>query len=111
MGLRAQGRFGLGLAEELAGLLQKLGETGASPLRLLPDSRAALEDDARARRELARALEALRAAFASAGREAPPAPGPLLYAYSPGELPQAFRELRRCSPMALRAQGADKEAI
>jgi ATP-dependent exoDNAse (exonuclease V) beta subunit len=111
MGLRAQGKFGLGLADELAGLLQKLGESGASPQRLLPDARSALEDDARARRELERALEALRAAFAQAGRESPPAPGPSLYAYAPGELPQAFREMRRCSPLALRAQGAEKEAI
>ena len=34
MGLRTQGKFGIGLADELAALLQKLGETGASPTRL-----------------------------------------------------------------------------
>src|SRR5437764_2369720 len=53
MGLRTQGKFGIGLADELAALLQKLGETGASPTRLVPDPRDAADDDARARRQLA----------------------------------------------------------
>jgi len=41
MGLRTQGKFGIGLADELAALLQKLGETGTSPSKHVPDPRAA----------------------------------------------------------------------
>src|ERR1700682_803470 len=52
MGLRTQGKFGIGLAEELAALLQKLGETGASALLLVGDPRAAVDEDARAPRHL-----------------------------------------------------------
>src|SRR5438128_3132015 len=63
MGLRTQGKFGAGLADEMAALLSKLGETGSSPLQFVPDARAALDDDARARRQLARAAATLRNAF------------------------------------------------
>ena len=111
MGLRAQGKFASGLADELAGLLQRLGESGTSPLRLLPDAGAAEAGDARARRELERATDGLRAALARSGREAPRAPGPTLQAVAPGQLARAWRELRSCSPLRLRAQGPDKEAI
>jgi ATP-dependent helicase/nuclease subunit A len=111
MGLRTQGKFGLGLADELTALLQKLGETGAAPLQLVPDPRTAVDDDARARRQLERALGALRTALAASGKEAPPPPGPGLQAYAPGQLAQAWREVRRCSPLHLRAQGGDKEVI
>ena len=111
MGLRTQGKFGIGLADELAALLQKLGETGASPTRLVPDPRDAADDDARARRQLDRALMGLRAALSKSGKEGPPLPGPALDAYPPGQLAQAWREVRRCSPLHLRAQGPDKEVI
>jgi len=111
MGLRTQGKFGIGLADELAALLQKLGETGASPSRLVPDPRAAADDDARARRQLDRALIDLRAALSKTGKDAPPLPGPALDATAPGELPKAWRDVRRCSPLHLRAQGPDKEVI
>src|SRR5258708_30351337 len=72
MGFRTQCKFGAGLADELSSLLQKLGETGVSPLELVPDPRAAIEDDGRARRGFERALADLRAAFSEAGRDAPP---------------------------------------
>ena len=111
MGLRTQGKFGAGLADEMAALLSKLGETGSSPLQFVPDARAALDDDARARRQLDRAAANLRAAFLASGKEAPPPPGPALGTYPPGQLAQAWREVRRCSPLQLRSQGADKEAI
>jgi ATP-dependent helicase/nuclease subunit A len=111
MGLRTQGKFGIGLADELAALLQKLGETGASPSKLVPDPRAAAVDDARARRQLDRALMDLRTALSKSGKDAPPLPGPALDAYAPGELPKAWRDVRRCSPLHLRAQGPDKEVI
>src|SRR6185436_3273305 len=111
MGLRTQGKFGMGLADELAALLQKLGETGASPLELLRDPREALDADAKARRDFERALGTLRGALLAAGKEAPPLPGPLLHAYAPGELATVFRELRRSSPEALRAAGADRDVI
>jgi ATP-dependent exoDNAse (exonuclease V) beta subunit len=111
MGLRTQGKFGLGLGDELAGLLQRLGETGMGPLRLLPDPRAAVEDDGRARHQLERAMGSLRAALAQGGKEAPPPPGPALFAYAPGQLASAWSGLRRSSPNALRAQGAEKKLI
>ncbi len=111
MGLRAQGKFAAGLAEEMAGLLQKLAETGTSPLQIVPDPRAAEEDDARARRSLERAFDDLRAALARSGREAPPSPERLLRTCPPGQLAAAWRELRASSPQPLRAQGADKEPI
>jgi ATP-dependent exoDNAse (exonuclease V) beta subunit len=111
MGLRTQGKFGIGLADELAALLQKLGETAASPSKLVPDPRAAADDDARARRQLDRALLDLRAALSKSGKDAPPLPGPALDAYAPGELAQAWRDVRRCSPLHLRAQGPDKEVV
>ncbi|HYS09126.1 MAG TPA: UvrD-helicase domain-containing protein [Myxococcales bacterium] len=111
MGLRTQGKFGAGLADELSGLLRKLGESGASPLQLVPDARAAVEDDLRARRGFELALGNLRAALAQAGKDAPPSPGPALDAYAPGQLAQAWREIRRCSPAALQARGSEKEAI
>src|SRR5262249_41559792 len=111
MGLRTQGKFGTGLADELSLLLQKLGESGASPLELLPDPRSAVEDDARARRELERALGNLRVALSQAGRDLLPLPGPALDAYPPGQLSQVWREVRRCSPMQLRAQGAEKDVV
>src|SRR5207302_10929018 len=63
MGLRTQGKFGAGLADEMAALLAKLGETGTSPLKLQRDPQTALDDDARARRQLDRALANLRAAL------------------------------------------------
>ena len=111
MGLRTQGKFGAGLADEMAALLAKLGETGTSPLKLQRDPQTALDDDARARRQLDRALANLRAALLASGKEAPPLPGPALEAYPPGQLAQAWREVRRCSPLNLRSQGPDKEAI
>jgi len=111
MGLRTQGKFGIGLADELAALLQKLGETGTSPSKHVPDPRAADDDDARARRQLDRALMDLRAALSRSGKDAPPLPGPALDAYPPGQLAQAWRDVRRCSPLHLRAQGPDKEVI
>ncbi|TMB10784.1 MAG: hypothetical protein E6J66_10855 [Deltaproteobacteria bacterium] len=111
MGLRTQGKFGAGLADEMAALLAKLGETGTSPVKLLPEPQTALDDDARARRQLDRALANLRAALLASGKEAPPLPGPALEAYPPGQLAQAWREVRRCSPQNLRSQGPDKEAI
>ena len=111
MGLRTQGKFAFGLADELAGLLQKLAEKGTSPLQLVPDPKAAADDDARARRRLERAHDELRAALARSGREPPRAPGPALQAYAPGHLSQVWRELRTCSPRELRAQGPDKEVI
>src|SRR2546422_11303876 len=111
MGLRTQGKFGAGLADEMAALLSKLGETGSSPLQFVPDARAALDDDARARRQLDRAAANLRAAFLASGKEAPPPPGPALGTYPPGQLAQAWRGGRPCSPLQLRSQGADKEAI
>jgi len=111
MGLRTQGKFGAGLADEMAALLAKLGETGTSPVKLLPESQTALDDDARARRQLDRALANLRAALLVSGKEGPPLSGPALEAYPPGQLAQAWREVRRCSPQNLRSQGPDKEAI
>ena len=111
MGFRTQGKFGAGLADELSSLLQKLGETGVSPLELVPDPRAAIEDDGRARRGFERALADLRAAFSEAGRDAPPFPGAALDAYAPGQLQKLWRDIRRCSPMHLKAQGAEKDAI
>ena len=111
MGLRTQGKFGAGLADEMAALLAKLGETGTSPVKLLPEPQTALDDDARARRQLDRALANLHAALLASGKEAPPLPGPALEAYPPGQLAQAWREMRRCSPQNLRSQGPDKEAI
>jgi ATP-dependent helicase/nuclease subunit A len=111
MGLRTQGKFGAGLADEMAALLARLGETGTSPLKLLRDAQVALDDDARARRQLDRAVANLRAAFVASGKEAPPLPGPALQTYPPGQLAQAWREVRRCLPLNLRSQGTDKEAI
>ncbi len=111
MGLRTQGKFGLGLADEVAGLLEKVGETGTAPLQLLPDPKAAVEDDARARQQLERAMGSLRAALAEGGKDAPPAPGPALFAFAPGQLASVWKELRRCSPHRLRAQGTEKELI
>ncbi|HZR09111.1 MAG TPA: UvrD-helicase domain-containing protein [Myxococcales bacterium] len=111
MGLRTQGKFGVGLADEIADLLQKLGESGTAPLRLLPDPKKAALDDQRARRELERALGSLRATMAQNGKEAPASPGPALDAYAPGQLATVWKELRRCSPYRLRAQGAEKESI
>jgi ATP-dependent helicase/nuclease subunit A len=111
MGLRTQGKFGAGLADEMAALLAKLGETGTSPLKLLREAQVALDDDARARRQLDRAMANLRAALVASGKEAPPLPGPALETYPPGQLAQAWREVRRCSPLNLRSQGTDKEAI
>jgi ATP-dependent exoDNAse (exonuclease V) beta subunit len=111
MGLRSQGKFGMGLADELAALLRKLGETGVPPLQLLPDPRAAVDDEANARRHFERALSTVRGALLASGKEAPPLPGPALQAYPPGQLSQVFRDLRRSSPQALRAQGPDKDAI
>src|SRR5207237_4858683 len=60
MGLRGQGKFGVGLADELASLLGATGEAGALPAA--PDAAAALEEDAQARRALTAAMAALRAA-------------------------------------------------
>jgi ATP-dependent exoDNAse (exonuclease V) beta subunit len=111
MGLRTQGKFGLGLGDELSGLLQRLGEAGTGLLRRLPDPGAAVEEDGLARRQLERAIHGLRSALAQAGKEAPPAPGPALFAYAPGQLAGAWSELRRCSPEGLRAQGPEKEPI
>src|SRR5207237_4654105 len=70
-----------------------------------------LHADARARRPPDRALANLRAALLASGKEGPPLPDPALEAYPPGQLAQAWREVRRCSPLQLRSQGADKEAI
>jgi ATP-dependent exoDNAse (exonuclease V) beta subunit len=111
MGLRTQGKFGLGLAEELAAVLQKLAETGRKPASLLPDPRAAADEDARARRRFAQAFGELRSALQAAGKEGPPAAEPALWTYAPGQLEQVFRDLRRCSPWLLRAQGAEKDLI
>ncbi|HTO99579.1 MAG TPA: UvrD-helicase domain-containing protein [Myxococcales bacterium] len=109
MGLRTQGKYGLGLADELTAFLTALGESGTAPP--VPDLQEAEEDDGRARRELERALGALRAELARAGKEAPPAPGPGLYQYPPGQLRLFWPELRQCSPLSLRAQGPEKEAV
>src|SRR3989449_6885251 len=111
MGLGTQGKFALGLADELAGLMQKLAETGTPAASLLADPQAAFDEDARARRQFDRALAELRGALQAAGKEAPPAPGPALEAYAPGRLAQAWREVRRASPWTLRAQGPEKDLI
>ena len=111
MGLGTQGKFALGLADELAGLMQKLAETGTPAASLLADPQAAFDEDARARRQFDRTLAELRGALQAAGKEAPPAPGPALEAYAPGQLAQAWREVRRASPWTLRAQGLEKDLI
>jgi len=111
MGLRTAGKFGSGLADELVSLLGKLGESGAPERKLAGDPRAALDEDARARRQLERAIGTLRAALAEDGQDAPPLPGPALDAYAPGQLAQAWREVRRCSPLHLKSQGKQKEVI
>ena len=80
----------------------------ASPLA---DPQAAFDEDARARRQFDRTLAELRGALQAAGKEAPPAPGPALEAYAPGQLAQAWREVRRSSPWTLRAQGPEKDLI
>jgi len=111
MGLRTQGKFGRGLADELAGVLEKLAETGTAAASLLPDPQAAFDEDARARRQFDRAMTELRGALQAAGRAVPPAPGPALEASAAGQLARAWRELRRASPWTLRAQGPEKELI
>ena len=107
MGLRAQGDFGSGLADELLALLAALGESGRSPRQAVEQTRglaphAARDDDARARRDLLAAMDALRAALKGAlpSKASQPIadalaafrPGAL--AYAPGELASTWPSLR-----------------
>jgi ATP-dependent exoDNAse (exonuclease V) beta subunit len=131
MGLRAQGDFGSGLADELASLLSALGESGRSARQIVEETRglspqAARDDDARARKELLAAMEALRSAvqqvrsgktaLSAADSVAAFRPGAL--GYAPGELAQAWPLLRpacaklpsRVGPLA-EAVGAARDAF
>src|SRR5260370_12773732 len=104
MGLRRQGKFGAGLVEELAALLAQLGESGRVPEPLsLAD---AIAEDARARRGVIAAMDALRAALsqtppsktAQGAAEAIAAFGAVALDHAPGQLPWA--QLRAASPRA-----------
>src|SRR5260370_1288159 len=104
MGLRRQGKFGAGLAEELAALLAQLGESGRVPEPLsLAD---AIAEDARARRGVLAAMDALRTALsqtppsktAQAAAEAVAAVGAVTLDHAPSQLPWA--PLRAASPRA-----------
>src|SRR5260370_30635071 len=104
MGLRRQGKFGAGLVEELAALLAQLGESGRVPEPLsLAD---AIAEDARARRGVIAAMDALRTALsqtppsktAQAAAEAVAAFGAVTLDHAPRQLPWA--QLRAPSPRA-----------
>ena len=107
MGLRAQGDFGSGLADELLALLSALGESGRSPQRLVEETpglspQAVRDDDARARRDLLAAMNALRTAVSGAlpSKATEPLGQTLalfradVLQYAPGELASAWRALR-----------------
>ena len=112
MDLRAAGKFGAGLADELAAVLATLGESGArvSDLRLQAPAEA-VEDDARARRDLIAALASLRASIqpARASKTAQQAAEALAafraeaLTYAPGQL--AWPLLRPAFAKLPRAQG------
>ncbi len=108
MGLRAQGDFGSGLADELVALLSTLGEGGKTARQVVDETRglspaAARDDDARARRELLASMEALRAAvqLARGGGKAIQSAAEALAVFrpealrsGPGELASAWPFLR-----------------
>jgi len=117
MGLRRQGKFGAGLADELAALLGAVGEVG----RLPPPAAlaGALEDDARARRELAASMSRLRDALAAAssGGKTAQAVADAVAAFridafdhAPGELAAAWSHVRKAMPAAA-ARGALAEPL
>ena len=108
MGLRAQGDFGNGLADELVALLAALGESGRTARQVVEETRGlspgdARDDDARARRELVASMETLRSAVQQArgggktiqsAAEALAAFRPDALRYQPGELASAWPFLR-----------------
>ena len=108
MGLRAQGDFGSGLADELVSLLAALGESGRPLRQVVNETRGlsaseARDDDARARRELIASMETLRAAVQQArgggktiqsAAEALVVFRPDALRYAPGELASAWPLLR-----------------
>ena len=108
MGLRAQGDYGSGLADELVALLAVLGESGRSARQVVDETRGlsstdARDDDARARRELVASMETLRSAVQQArgGGKAIVSAAEALAVfradalrYQPGELASAWPFLR-----------------
>ena len=132
MGLRAQGDFGSGLADELLALLATLGESGRSARQVALETRGlapseARDDDARARRELIESMSSLRSAVQQArgggkaiqaAAEALAVFRPDALRYGPGELTSAWPFLRgafarlpsRVGPLA-EVVGAAKDAF
>src|SRR5690242_14896859 len=111
MGLRTQGRFGSGLADELSGLLRRVGESGAALESFLQQPAGAAQEYERSRERLSAALAGLGAALAKSGRPAPSPLSPAVLDCPPGQLAQAWAALRLSSPYPDAARGADKEAI
>ncbi len=111
MGLRTQGRFVSGLADELSGLLRKVGESAAPLEQFVQEPAAAAAEYEGARARLCEALADLGSALAKAGKPAPPPLGRAVLECPPGQLAQAWAVLRLSSPGHLTARGADKEVI
>ena len=113
MGLRAQGDFGSGLADELVTLLSALGESGRPARQIALETRGlsfevARDLDARARRELIGSMDALRSALqqaqksktALAAADAVAAFRPDALGYASGDLAAAWPRLRgSCSKL------------
>ncbi|HET9752688.1 MAG TPA: UvrD-helicase domain-containing protein, partial [Myxococcales bacterium] len=111
MGLRTQGRFGSGLADELSALLRRVGETGVALEPFIQEPAEAAAAYARALERLSAALADLSAALQKSGKPAPLPLGQAVLECPPGQLAQAWAALRVSSPLHLQARGADKEAI
>ncbi|HEY5676441.1 MAG TPA: UvrD-helicase domain-containing protein, partial [Myxococcales bacterium] len=111
MGLRTQGRFGTGLADELSGLLRRVGETDAALEQFVQEPARATEEYQRALARLSRALADLHAALSKNGKQAPPPLARAVLECPPGQLAQAWGALRLSSPNHLGARGPDKDAI
>ncbi len=111
MGLRTQARFGSGLADELAALLGRAGETALEAPQLSAAAVDAVNEDARARRAFDSALRALRSSLLAAGKDAPAPVAATVLGRAAGELVSVYRDLMPSSPVRLRAQGPEKDAI